>query len=246
MMSLQEKIVCAGAVLKTIVRNARGIKLDPEIQILPKLISPGAVCLDIGAAYGRYALSISKASGPTGHVYCFEPAEHSFSALSAIVKFYRLRNVTLVKKGLSNRPGTGKLALPIKKSTVMGAALGHSLAHLEAESDCHHMSHSISLTTLDDFVAETGLSRLDFIKCDVEGAELFVFEGGRNAIERFQPIILTEIYKTWLARYQNTPDDTHRFFAAKGYDAFIFEDRKLSKVNTVELDGNYFFIPIGR
>ena len=56
------------------------------------------------------------------------------------------------------------------------------------------------------------LPRLDLIKCDTEGSELLVFQGARDLIERFKPIVLTEIDASNLARYQQKPSDIIDFF----------------------------------
>lgn len=49
------------------------------------------------------------------------------------------------------------------------------------------------LVLLDNFIEKNKISNVDFIKCDVEGAELFVFQGGLTTIERFKPIVISEI-----------------------------------------------------
>lgn len=242
MLSFQDQIGSLGVVLKTIFRNARGIKVDPEVNVLEKLIPPGAVCFDIGAAYGRYALRMAKSAGESGQVYCFEPAEQSYRALRLITAFYGLKNVTLVKKALSREPGSGMLALPIKKPSKIAPGIGHSLAHLITDSDTACLTHPVSVTTIDDYVAEVKPARLDFIKCDVEGAELLVFEGGRETIKCFEPVVLCEVYKTWLQRFHTTPAEILNFFSGMGYKIFALQDQIFCEIETIEEDRNYFFI----
>ena len=243
MLKLVERVHSYGTILKTIIRNACGIKLDPEVHILNRFISAGSICFDIGAAYGRYALTMSRLAGRSGRVYCFEPAEHSHRVLSKIVKFYHLENVAIVKKAFSDQEGTGNLALPIKRNSKVSPGLAHSLAHLVTDSDTNYMSNAITLTTMDRYASKVNISRLDFIKCDVEGAELLVFEGGRNTIERFKPVVLCEIYKTWLKRFATIPEHVHEFFRKLGYSAFALTNGELREVKTIKEDRNFFFIP---
>lgn len=53
---------------------------------------------------------------------------------------------------------------------------------------------TVQLTTVDDFVAEARLDRLDFIKIDAEGSDFEVLKGARRTVERFRPTILLEIH----------------------------------------------------
>src|SRR5262245_35964871 len=46
---------------------------EPELELLPKLVERGDTVLDIGANFGLYAYYLSRAVGPSGRVYCFEP-----------------------------------------------------------------------------------------------------------------------------------------------------------------------------
>lgn len=62
------------------------------------------------------------------------------------------------------------------------------------------------LRTLDDYTAETKI-RVDFIKCDVEGAELLVFKGAIDTIARDKPVIFSEILRKWSAKFNYNPNE---------------------------------------
>ncbi len=51
----------------------------------------------------------------------------------------------------------------------------------------------MDVSTLDNYVEKNKVDRLDFIKIDVEGSELMVFQGGIGTINRFRPVILCEL-----------------------------------------------------
>lgn len=241
-MDLAQKISACGTILKTILRNSFQVKFEPEVYILDQLIPPGSICFDIGAAYGRYALAMSKAAGPSGLIYCFEPAEHNQLVLSAIQKFYRLQNVRIIKKALSDQEGTTMLAIPVKKNSKFLPALGYSTAHLATDSEAGYVGSSIPTTTIDRFVQKENLTRLDFIKCDVEGAELLVFKGGEETIARFKPVVLCEIYQTWLRRFKTAPDEIQMFFDRFGYKVFRWREKRLEEIKQATEDRNYVFI----
>lgn len=87
--------------------------------------------------------------------------------------------------------------------------------------NCSHITQSrveqVKQTTIDDFVRRNGIDRIDFIKCDVEGAEKLVIDGARRSLEQFQPILLLEILETWTERYHYRPEDLFVLLTALGY-----------------------------
>ena len=223
---------------RTIRRNLLGKKFEPEVYILDKFIKPGAICFDVGAAYGRYTLVMSRLAGAAGRIYCFEPGDYSYQVLNNVVKFHRLKNVTLLKKGLSDEPGFVKLSIPLKNKGKLGA----SLAHLGPAENANYLSQAIEVTTIDDYCLSSGINRLDFIKCDVEGAELLVVKGGEKIINTCKPTVFCEVEKDFLRRFGFLSAQLYGFFEEKGYKAYVLEENKLEEVNQIENNGNYFFI----
>ena len=100
------------------------------------------------------------------------------------------------------------------------------------------------LTTLNKFGAEAGKVP-DFIKCDVEGAELFVFKGGQEVIERHKPIIFTEMLRKWSAPFGYHPNEIIELLTDCGYSCFTMDSQKLSKIVEMTdetLETNFFFL----
>ena len=226
-------------VIKTIRRNCRGQKFEPEVEALSKLVTPGFVCFDVGGAYGRYAFPLSRMVGTKGRVYSFEPGSYSYKVFSSVKVFFGLKNVILIKKAVSNKPGSIELCLPPKRSGKLGASLAHIHSGKKEDSFCE----TVDMLTLDDFAGDHGLTRLDLIKCDTEGAELLAFQGARGAIERFRPIVLTEIDANNLARYGQKPSDILDFFRQWDYRLMVWEAGAFLPAADAEKSGNYFFIP---
>jgi FkbM family methyltransferase len=226
-------------IIKTVRRNCQGQKFEPEVVALTKLINPGSICIDVGGAYGRYAFPLSGMVGSTGKIFSFEPGSYSYKVFSCVKFFFNLRNVTLIKKAVSNRSGSIELCLPPKKSGKLGVSLAHIHEGKKADSFCEE----VQMVTLDDFAKTAQLARLDLIKCDTEGSELLVFQGAKNTIERFKPIVLTEIDIDNLVRYQQKPSDVINFFRQWNYKLMIWQAGKFVEVKDAEKSGNYFFIP---
>jgi hypothetical protein len=98
--------------------------------------------------------------------------------------------------------------------------------------------------TIDEFSAEKGL-KVDFIKCDVEGAELFVFQGGVKTISRDKPVIFTEMVRKWSAKFNYHPNQIIELLRGIGYRCFRAEGNALVEFpvmdeNTAET--NFFFL----
>jgi len=235
----QNFISLPSTVIKTVKRNCQGKKFEPEVEALKQLIKPGAFCIDVGGAYGRYAFPLSRMIGPSGKVYSFEPGSYSYKVFSFVKAYFGLKNVTLIKKAVSNKLGSIELCLPPKRSGKLGVSLAHIHTGKKEDSYCE----TVDMITLDDFVGQVRLSRLDLIKCDTEGAELMVFQGARQTIERFKPIVLTEIDGSNLARYGQKPSDIIDFFSTWHYQLMIWEEGAFAHVKTADNPGNYFFIP---
>jgi len=226
-------------IIKTVLRNCQGKKFEPEVTALSVLIKQGSFCIDVGGAYGRYAYPLSKMVGPLGRVYSFEPGSYSYKVFSFVKVFFALKNVTLIKKAVSNVKGSIKLCLPMKKSGKLGA----SLAYIHSENQEDSFCETVEMLILDEFAKEENLPRLDLIKCDTEGAELLAFQGARGLIERFKPIVLTEIDKNNLERFQQKPADIVDFFRAWNYRLMVWEDGAFNAIADAQKPGNYFFIP---
>src|SRR5271167_4437470 len=112
-------------IIKTVRRNCQGQKFEPEVDALATLITPGSYCFDVGGAYGRYAFPLSRMVGPQGRIYSFEPGSYSYKVFLFIKVYFALNNVVLIKKAVSNKPGSIELCLPPKRSGKLGASLAY-------------------------------------------------------------------------------------------------------------------------
>jgi FkbM family methyltransferase len=217
-------------------------KHDPEVEVLPKFISQGDIALDLGAHYGQYTRVLSRLVGAQGRIFAFEPALRTFKGLKRSCKLLRLNNVTLVHSALSDESGKSTLHTPIKSN----GSYGISLAHLGMDTKRSFIKELVSVTRLDEFIKTNQISSIAFIKCDVEGAELKVFQGGQKTLEQFRPKILCEVNRLHLARHQQSPEQLEEFFRKLGYRFFVWRNHMLKEMDTMkETQGtcNYFLIP---
>lgn len=156
-------------------------------------LNEGMVCLDIGANLGYYATMESKAVGGSGHVIAIEPSPTNFSYLKRNMELQKTSNYELFNFAVGDKDGSVNFLIS-KKSN-----LSKVVSEEEKIPDgCEIIN--IPLTTLDKFVYEKQLNRLDLIRMDVEGYELQILEGAKQIIKKFKPMMQIEIHTKILGK----------------------------------------------
>src|SRR4051794_20440051 len=162
-------------------------KGEPEIALLPKILSKSEISLDIGANIGDYLDTLTSNSR---RVIAFEPHPRCFARLNSI----GIRNCTLVNLALSDHSGKATLRVPVdgRELPALGTIkVGDTLL----EANAHDMrSYEIEVARLDDVIGRylaTG-EVIGFVKIDVEGHEHAVVEGATATIDRHRPVVMIE------------------------------------------------------
>jgi molybdopterin-guanine dinucleotide biosynthesis protein A len=97
---------------------------------------------------------------------------------------------------------------------------------------------------LDDFVSANNL-HVNFIKCDIEGAELFAFKGAMETLQRDKPIVFTEMLRKWAAKFNYHPNEIIALFSSLGYRCFYAEGSTLKEITEMTdeaVETNFFFL----
>ena len=157
----------------------------PERDLLGQWIPEGAVVLDIGANIGVYTRAISRIVGPRGCVHAFEPIPSTYMMLIHNVRRFEHANVVTYNAAVTERSGVADMVLPPK------GLLSIYWAHLPHDENDDGQRVRVQALALDDIA--DALPRLDFMKCDAEGAELFVLRGAEQLLTRRRPTLLLEV-----------------------------------------------------
>lgn len=157
-----------------------------ELAYVRKHVAHGQTVLDIGANRGAYTYWLSKAVGPTGAVYAFEPQPELAQYVEDSKQAFQLSNVKVINKALSSANGDVQMFRPDCHPWGGGS--------LESFPDYEGTYITVSAQRLDDFVAqEADLPRpISFIKCDVQDHELRVLQGGQRVLQEDRPTLLLE------------------------------------------------------
>lgn len=206
-----------------------------ETEMILSLMKKGFTFFDIGANVGWYTVKIAK-TVEKANIFSFEPIPQTFAILKKNTEINEIKNPKLYNFGFSSEN---------KKTSFYFYEQGSGNASLKNVS---HRTRIKKITArvkkLDDFVKENHL-KIDFIKCDVEGAELFVFKGGFATIRDDKPIIFVEMLRKWTAGFGYNPNVTIQLLADIGYKCFAIEKKKLKefiKMDEQTKETNFIFL----
>jgi FkbM family methyltransferase len=235
----------AGVSAAAIMVAARWTRwLEPELLGLPSLVGPGSVCVDVGAAAGIYTLPLARLAGPTGIVHSVEPLPFAWPTWNRLVRVRSSRNVLHHAVALGSEPGEASMSVPRgRHGLVTGRSFvsQHCLGLGSNAEFAQHITYPVPVDTLDRLLAETDHGRLDFVKIDVEGAELHVLRGGTAVIESFLPTMLIEIEARHTARYQYHPEDVVSWLRARGYAMYTWNRGWQQASEITSATRNYMF-----
>lgn len=186
-----------------------------ETTALERIVSGAKTIVDVGANLGWYSLWFASQRDDV-RVHAFEPIPANFKYLSKNIALNKMgARVTAYNYGLSDVGGSFEF---------FTYETGITNASLRNVSGAQNARRTVGLTTtMDDWAEGFGVSP-DLIKCDVEGAELLVFQGGSKTIRKHRPIVFTELLRKWSAPFGYHPNDVISFFNASGYECFAIND----------------------
>ena len=159
------------------------------LRLYQKIIKPGYTVLDIGANVGSHTLPLARLVGNNGRVVAFEPTAFAYRKL--------IVNIGLNPE-LSPRiiPRQAMLVADSRSRLLPGL---FSSWPLENSGDLHEEhkgrlmdTSGASVETIDDAVDRLNLSRIDFLKIDVDGYEYPVLKGGLQTLKIHKPSIIME------------------------------------------------------
>jgi FkbM family methyltransferase len=163
---------------------------EPHVTIEQYLsfarLKPGDIVFDLGVYAGITSIVFSQTVGPEGAVFGFEADSTNFEAASENLKTARRfgapNNTVLVQKAVwchgNGLEFSSEGAMGSSAAAIVGSGRGEIV--------------TVPTTTRSDFCAERGIDRIDFIKMDIEGAEIEVLESSRQLLSQVRPRLIIE------------------------------------------------------
>ncbi len=198
-------------------------------DLFKKEIKKGDVVLDIGANIGYYTLIAAKLVGENGRVYAFEPDPDYFDLLKKNVEINDYKNVILVQKAVSDKTEMKKLYFCKEEYRIYDFP------------DANHKFIEIDAIRLDDYFKNYE-GKIDFIKMDIEGAELRAIQGAESLLEKNKNLkIITEFSPNGLQKFGIEPKDYLELLIDHGFDLYHInaEEKKIEPADPDKLLRTY-------
>jgi len=188
---------------------------EPEtVPLFYRLATQSRVTLDVGAYVGFFALLASHAN-PSGQVYAFEALPAVHARLQRNVAANQLRNVECVPSAVGDRDGTAEFFHVARASIPCSSSL--SFEFMQATGDLRRTV--VPVLTLDRFVEERRLARVDLVKIDTETTEPDVLAGMAATLERDHPDVVCEVLAG-----RGSESRLDALIRRVGYQAFLLTD----------------------
>ncbi|MCX7771312.1 MAG: FkbM family methyltransferase [Proteobacteria bacterium] len=176
------------------------------------------IIFDVGANRGQ-TTQIYLEAFPKSTVYCFEPFEEVFNFLKN--KFSNNKNVFLLPYAITNKSGFQNFYINENDET-------NSLLPRIKEGRRYYSKKAgpkteikVQTITIDDFVINNKIPKIDILKLDIQGGELLALEGATNTLRDGKiSLIYTEVF--FVPHYENSPLFNHicNFLERFGYSLF--------------------------
>lgn len=193
--------------------NKVGFETD-EFKYIQAQMTNQSCFFDIGANYGIYSIQLAKMFSEV-QVHAFEPVLNTYAVLCENKKANGLEKHNIK---------INHLALGAEKGTARITINRYAGNHLVANEGLQQTSGTtlVDIDTLDNYVMQNKIPKVDFIKCDVEGAEFLVLRGSRNVLKEHRPELFLEITEEWSQKFKYQPADIFRYLNELDYVGYQF------------------------
>ena len=210
-------------------------------QIIRKVCTANSNTVDVGTHSGDI-LDVLLQQSPNGTHYGFEPLPVFYQSLRT--KYQQQKNIVLYDLALSDANGNSSFNHVTSNPSYSG--IKKRTYDRTNETD---ETIEVKTARLDDVLLQQN-KKIDFMKIDVEGAELGVLKGAAALIKRDQPVIIFECGLGGTDMYDTTPAELFSFFTELGYSIsllknYLKQESPLTKTSFEEqyyLKLNYYFV----
>src|SRR5271168_2475235 len=143
---------------------------------------PGNILFDIGAHIGWYTIKAARAVGRTGRVIALEPDQSNRRQLERNLSLNQITNCTIV-------PSAAWSKTESIRWSPSEVSVWNKIDELQG-------SQKIEAVALDDLISSLSVPRVDWIKMDIEGAEVAALKGAQETLQRFHPSLFIEVHET--------------------------------------------------
>lgn len=166
---------------------ARTATYEPDVSAIVRgALHPGQTFVDVGANIGWFSMLGASLVGPAGRVVAIEPNPRNVALMRHSAKENHFDNIEILAVALAGSAGAVALETDGSNGRVIPIN-GPPAQPVEA-------SFVVAAYPLDALLGQCGVTQVDVMKIDVEGAEPLVLQGGAGTIARERPVIISEFY----------------------------------------------------
>lgn len=213
--------------------NRRASKLNLEERIFKALPQDVESIIDIGAHIGVYSIYFGS-QFPKAKVLAFEPNPQNYFFLTKNLIKNNIKNVRTFQLGIAEKSSIRKF-ISDKYVTGKGSFCEDKQNHIKLRSQ-KIIEEEIRMCSLDDILAVSELTSIDFLKIDTEGFETNVIKGAQKVLHQFDPVLYYEIHG--LSKEQKLHDSSYIYDNLKslGYHVYCLAagQNKLTDLNCKE------------
>ena len=178
-----------------------GIYNYEQTQFIKKLVKKKHIVLDIGAHIGYFTLIMAKQAK---QVHAFEPEARNFQLLKMNLELNKQSNVKLHNVAVAETNGKTMLHL---------CEMNRGMHRIYPSHWCKGGTREVQTVRIDDIIQEA-----DFIKMDIEGAELGALKGMTKLLKKCDITIIMEFLPSSIEEYGVKPRNIHDLLTSLGYD----------------------------
>jgi FkbM family methyltransferase len=217
------------------------------------LDAPNAVMIDVGVNIGQTILKIASFKNDIRY-FGFEPNPTCYAYSRRLLLENKMDNYKLFPVGLSER--FQLLSLVGDNDYAGGASI---IKNFRSNKQRYTNEQVVAVVKGDEALRDETIEKIDFIKVDVEGAELEVMKGFKETVSRFKPAVMLEILPVYNETTENGRQRKERqeqlleLMKDYGYQVFLINEKNstIIKIDSIPVHGdmgrtNYFFIPVER
>lgn len=192
------------------LQNDTGISTELQIyetheplttHLIINEVKNGMVCLDLGSNIGYYAVIESNIVGKSGKIFAVEPSPVNYSLLKQNLENQKMANFLAFNIAIGDKNEEMEFIVR-EKSNWSKIKTGDEKISPEDRII------KIPVKTLDSFVDENNIEKIDIVRMDVEGFEYNILLGSKKVLKNFRPKLFIEIHKMYLGN-----EKTHQIFS---------------------------------
>ena len=206
-----------------------GHEKDEAFQRSLELIPPDGVVFDVGAHVGIWSLLAARRV-PSAQIHAFEPVPERVERLRAHVQQNGAYGIVINSCAAGAENGS---------FSFFGVHEGNTGASSLVRRAASDVEIRVPMVTLDAYVAQKQIERVDVIKIDVEGAEILVFNGATTLLSGDDaPSIFFEADDKLSASFAVSTRQTKELLARHGYGIYRWRKAKFITVTIEEPHGH--------